>query len=43
MHSAVHNAPIDGASPAPAAVRAFRPLPLAGLALLRLLLPQGSR
>ena len=42
MQPAAHNAPIDGASPAPAAVRASRPLPPAGLALLRLLLPQGS-
>lgn len=42
MHSAAYNAPIEGASPAPAAVRVSRPLPTAGLALLRLLLPQGS-
>ena len=42
MLSAAHSAPNDGASPAPSVVRAHRPLPLAGLALLRLLLPQGS-
>ena len=42
MYSAAHNVQIHGAYPAPAVVRAFQPLPLAGLALLRLLLPQGS-
>jgi len=42
MFCAAHNAPDVGASRARDALRASRPLPTAGLRLLRLLLPQGS-
>ena len=42
MRTAAHNALHDSAAPAYVSVRASRPLSSAGLALLRLLLPQGS-